>query len=126
MYASGHPARRFDAVPEHIVIGIFFVVAPRIVTEHRIDFQRAKEKDQAADQLVSRDVAHAVVVVVQREIALQTERAGLFGHLTLISQDVLADRARLANIVAHIVVGGADHVARVAFANQLGHRARAV
>ena len=44
--------------------------------------------------------------------------------LALVAQHVIADGAGLADIVAHVVVGGANQVAGVAFLDELGHGAR--
>ncbi len=46
------------------------------------------------------------------------------GVLAFVTQDVFANSARLADVIAHVVVGRADHVAGIAFLNQLGDGAR--
>src|SRR5205823_3929922 len=66
--AAGHPAGGLDTTAKHIVVGILFVVRPGIVAEYSIDLQRANEKDETADQLVARNVAHAMVVVLKAEV----------------------------------------------------------
>ena len=106
------------------MIGILFVVRPGVVTKHGVRLEQPEQEDQAANQLVPGYVAHAVIVVVEREIPREAEHAGLLGDLALIPQDVFTDRARLAHVIAHIIIRGSNHVARIAFLNQLGHRAR--
>src|SRR5205823_6653747 len=123
--AAGHPAGGLDTTAKHIVVGILFVVRPGILAEYSIDLKRANEKNEAADQLVARNVAHAVIVVLQAEVTGKPERARLLVDFALIAQDVIADGPRLTDIVTHVVVGGADHVAGVALGNELGHRAGA-
>jgi hypothetical protein len=41
------------------------------------------------------------------------------------ARSIFRDRAGLADIITHIVVGGADHVTGIAFVDQLGHGAGA-
>ena len=81
----GHPAGRLHAMTQHVVIGVLFIMRPRVVAEHGIDLQESKQKDQPANQLVAGDVAHPMIAVVESEIALETEHAGLIGHLAFIT-----------------------------------------
>ena len=75
---------------------------------------------------VERDIAHAVVVVVQVEVAFAAENARHFGGVALVAEHVLADGAGRAEAggIAHVVVGRADQVAGVALFDQLGDGAR--
>ena len=63
-----------------------------------------------------------MVVVVQIEVALAAEHARDLVVVPLVAEDVVADGAGRAEAgrIAHIVVGGADEVAGVAFFDQLG------
>ena len=85
---------------QDVVIWILVVVAPRIVAEDGVDFQKAEQEDQTADQFVPRYIAHAVVVVVQGKVALQSQDARLFVYLAFVPQNVLAYSAGFAYIVA--------------------------
>jgi hypothetical protein len=104
------------------VVGILFIVSPRIPGNDGVHFQQADEEDQSPDELVEGDVAHAVVVVVEIEVALAAEDSGDFGVVAFIAKDVLADGACGAESrgVAHVVVGAADEVAGVALFDELG------
>ncbi len=48
MRSPGHPAGRFDAVAQYIVIRILLVVRPRVVAEDGVHLQQAEEKNQTA------------------------------------------------------------------------------
>ena len=75
---------------------------------------------------LSETSAHAVIVVVQVEMAFAAEDPRHLGVVALVAEHVLADGARRAQAhgVAHIVVGRADEISRVSFFDQLGDRAR--
>src|SRR2546423_7203790 len=103
------------------MIGILFVVGPRIVAEDRIDLQQTKKENQPADQLVARDIAHAVIVIVESEIALEPQHTRLLGYLAFVAQDILTHGTWLAVGISHIVVCGANHVAGVTFLDQFGY-----
>ena len=122
MGAAGHPAGGFDGLRHGVVIGILFVVRPRVPADHGVGLDEADQKNDAADQLVERDVAHAVVVVVQIEVAFAAENARHLVGVALVAEHVLADGAGRAEAggVAHVVVRRADQVAGVALFDQLG------
>ena len=123
---AGDPARRLDGAGQRVVIGILLVVRPRVETNDRIHLQQADEKNQPAHQFVLRDAGHVVIVVVQVEIAFEAQNGDQRGVVALVAQHVLADGAGRAESggVAHVVVGGANQVARVTLPDEFGHRAR--
>jgi hypothetical protein len=49
---SCHPAGRFHSTSEHVVIGVFFVMCPRIPADDGIDFEEADHEDYATNHLV--------------------------------------------------------------------------
>jgi hypothetical protein len=91
------------------MVGILLIVGPRIPAHHRVDLQKTNQKDEPALQLVLRNIAHAVVGVVEIEDLFQTKRPSNLGVVALVPQDVVADAAGRAKAggVAHVVVGGA-------------------
>ena len=107
------------------VVGILLVVRPGVPADDRIDLQQPDQEDQPALQLVLRDVAHAVVAVVQVEDLLETQDARHLVVVALVAEHVLADGAGRPEPggVAHVVVGRADQVAGVALLDELGDRA---
>ena len=105
------------------MIRVLLVGPPWVVAENCVHFQETKDEDQAADQLIPGNVTHAVVVVVQVEAALESQGAGHVSIFSLVAQHVFTDRAGVADVVAHIIVCGPDHVAHVAFVNELRHSA---
>ena len=123
---AGHPASRFHAAGRHGMVGILLVVRPGVPADDRVDLQQPDQEDEAALQLVLRDVAHAVVGIVQVEGPLETQDARDFLVVALVAQHMLADRAGRPQPagIAHVIVGGADEIAGVAFADELGDRAR--
>ena len=76
-----HPRSGFDTVAEHVVIRILLIMTPWVVAKHRIDFQETEQENQPADQLITRDVAHPVVVVLKRKMLFEPQHAGHFLQL---------------------------------------------
>ena len=93
MVAASHPARRFHALGDHLVIGILLVVRPGVPANHRIHLQQPDQEDQAALQLVLRDVAHAVVAVIQIEDPIEAQDPRHLVVVALVAENVLADGA---------------------------------
>ena len=122
MRPARHPAGGFDAAGDLDVIGVLLVMRPRVPAHHRIDLEQADQKDEPADQLVERHVAHAVIGIVQVEGFLQPEHAGHLGVVALVAEHVVADAAggSQARSIAHVIVGGPQQVAGVALLDQLG------
>ena len=108
---------------QHVMIGVFLVMTPGVIAEDGINLQETEQEDQTADQFVARDVAHPVIVVIQIEVAVQTQHARLFRDLAFVAQNILPNRAGLPDVVTHVVIGGADHVASKALLDQFCHRA---
>ena len=77
VYAPRHPAGRFHATPQHVVIGVLLVMRPRVIAHDGVDLQEANQENQPADQLIARDIAHAMIAVIQIEFSLQAQDAGL-------------------------------------------------
>ena len=108
------------------MIGILFVVRPGIPADDGVGLHQANQENQAADQFIERDIAHAVVVVIQIEVRLAAENPRHLVGVALVAEHVVADGAGRAETgsVAHVVVGRADQVAGVPLFDQLGNRAR--
>src|SRR5438876_5043446 len=66
-----------------------------------------------------------MVAVIQVELALQTHDARELVGLPFVAEHVVADGAGLADVVAHIVIGRADHVTGVTLLEELGDRSAA-
>src|ERR1017187_10568415 len=94
MGASRHPARCFQRPGDGVVIRILFVVCPRIPSHNRIRLEQAYEKNKAPDHFVERDIPHAVIVIVQVEMASATEDPRHLGVVAFVAEHVLADSAR--------------------------------
>src|SRR5579863_4361797 len=62
VHPAGHPARRFHTAGKYVMVGILLVVPPGVIAQDRVHLEQAKEKNQAADQFVPRNIAHAMVV----------------------------------------------------------------
>src|SRR5437588_5995915 len=43
MNAPGHPTSRFHTMAQHVMVGIFLVMSPGIVTENGVHLQEAKK-----------------------------------------------------------------------------------
>jgi hypothetical protein len=43
---TGHPTGGFHAMRSHIMIGVLFVMAPRVVAENSIHLQEPKQENQ--------------------------------------------------------------------------------
>jgi hypothetical protein len=97
------------------VVGVLFVVAPRIVGDDGIHFKEAEEEDETLTEFAAGDVIHHVVVVVE---VVDFFAAKDFGHgvgIALVGGDGFGIPAR----ARHIIVGHADHIGGVAFIDQL-------
>ncbi len=108
------------------MIGILLVMSPGVPADDGIDFQQADQEDQAALELILRDVAHAVVAVIEVEDLFEPQNARDFIVVALVAKHVLADGAGSAQSrgVTHVVVGRSNQVARVPLFDELGNRAR--
>ena len=61
----GHPAGGLDALCRHVVIGVLFVMTPRIVTQDRVDLEQAEQKNQPGAHLDPRHVVERMIRIVQ-------------------------------------------------------------
>ena len=113
-------------MPRHLMVRVFLIVCPRVPTNDGVGLDQADQKDEPADHLVQGHIAHAVVVVVQIEVVLAAQDARDLGIVALVAKHVVADRPLRAKprSIAHIIIGRADEIARVAFLNPLDHRSR--
>ena len=124
--AAGHPAGRFDGAGGGVVVGVFFVVGPGVPADDGVGFEGADEEDEAADDFVEGDVGHAVVVVVEVEVAFAAEDAGDLGVVAFVAEYMFADGAGGAEArgISHIVIGCPYEVSGIALFDQLSYCTR--
>ena len=95
------------------MVRILLVVRPGVPADDRVDLEQANQEDQAALQLVLRNVAHAVVGIIQVEGPLEPEDARHFVVVAFVAQDIVADGSGCSQSagVAHVVVCRANEIA---------------
>ena len=114
--ATRHPARRLHRLRGHVMIRIFLVVAPRIVTENRIHLEQAKQEDQPAAKLGSRYVVEAMIAISQIVGFLEAESLDQPRRVPLIGKHRLP-QGQVVRVL--FVVAGPNKVTGVALAQQL-------
>ena len=97
------------------MVGILFVVAPRVVAKNRVHLEQAEQKNQAEPQFERGDRVQHVIPVVKVVDLLQPEGFGDRQIVALVGEDAFGNRTGSGVVV----IGGADEVAGVAFLEQL-------
>ena len=111
-----HPAGRFHRLADYQVIGILIVMVIRIHHEYGIHLEQPEQENQTLAELDDRDIVHAMIPVIEGE-RFEAERLGRLLVVDLILRGAPPDaRAGL------LVIGQADEVAGIAFADELGDR----
>src|SRR5881628_1077002 len=91
VFSAGHPAGRFDTMGCHVMVRIFLVMAPGVITHDRVHFQESKLENEPLLQLGLGDATHAVVAVIQVENPLESQSPSDFLIISFVAEHVLAD-----------------------------------
>src|SRR5580704_15476410 len=102
------------------MVGIFLVVAPRIVAENCIHLEQAEQKNQPATKLCPRYIVETMVAIAQIVRLREADRLDQPCSVSFIRQDRLS-QSQVVGVL--LIVAGSNKVAGVTLAQQFRYRA---
>ena len=94
-----HPASRLHSLRRKVVIWIFFIRSPWVVTDHRVDLQQTKKKNQTSPILQPLHAIHLMIAVVQIVSFLEAQRPRHFQIVAVVGNHALRPHSGPCGIV---------------------------